>query len=224
MTMTRPTLTMLVATGFVVGLLGARDGPASAAKPRLSVYFLRGEQVAPVSRSGATALDAVRALLRGPTRAEASRGFRTYVPRGIRVRSAKVSGRVATVDLNERFAAGRDTGSLLARLAELVRTLTGVQGARKVQLLINGRVAAARFPGVSTGKPISFRDLQKPNVPVPEPPPYRLPPPDPAVTALQQRLIQLGYMIRGDDDGQFGGRRRTRSSASRNGNVCRAPA
>jgi hypothetical protein len=204
MTMTRPTLTMLVATGFVVGLLGARDGPASAAKPRLSVYFLRGEQVAPVSRSGATALDAVRALLRGPTRAEASRGFRTYVPRGIRVRSAKVSGRVATVDLNERFAAGRDTGSLLARLAELVRTLTGVQGARKVQLLINNRVAAARFPGVSTGKPISFRDLQEPNVPVPEPPPYRLPPPDPAVKALQQRLIQLGYMIRGDDDGQFG--------------------
>jgi len=115
-----------------------------------------------------------------------------------------VAAGVATVDLNERFAAGRDTGSLLARLAELVRTLTGVQGTKKVQLLINGRVAAARFPGVSTGKPISFRDLQKPNLPVPEPPPYRLPPPDPAVKALQQRLIQLGYMMRGDDDGQFG--------------------
>jgi peptidoglycan hydrolase-like protein with peptidoglycan-binding domain len=195
---------MLLATGLVVGLLGAGGGSASAATPRISVYFVRGEQVAPVTRSGETALDAVRALLAGPTRAEAARGFRTYVPRGIRVRSAKVAAGIATVDLNERFAAGRDTGGLLARLAELVRTLTGVQGTKKVQLLINGRVAAARFPGVSTGKPISFRDLQKPNVPVPEPPPYRLPPPDPAVKALQQRLIQLGYMIRGDDDGQFG--------------------
>ena len=92
-------------------------GSASAARPGLSVYFLRGEQVAPVSRSGSTALDAVRALLGGPTRAERARGFRTYVPRGIRIRSLKVAGGIATVDLTERFAGGRETGSLLARLA-----------------------------------------------------------------------------------------------------------
>ena len=41
-------------------------------------------------------------------------------------------------------------------------------------------------------------------MPVPEPPPVRLPPPDPEVKALQQELIQLGYMIHGDDDGRFG--------------------
>lgn len=115
-----------------------------------------------------------------------------------------MAGGIATVDLNERFAGGRNTGSLLARLAELVRTLTGVQGTKKVQLLLDGSAATARFPGISTGKPISFRNLQTPNVPVPEPPPLRLPPPDPEVKALQQRLIQLGYMIHGDDDGRFG--------------------
>jgi hypothetical protein len=201
--MTRSALAILL-VAVAAGTVGGGSGSASAAKPRLSVYFVRGEQVAPVTRSGATALEAVRALLAGPTRAESTHGFRTYVPRGIRVLSVKVSSRVATVDLTERFAGGRDTGSLLARLAELVRTLTGVQGTKKVQLLLNGRVAAARFPGISTGKPISFRDLQTPNIPVPEPPPLRLPPPDPAVKALQQRLIQLGYMIRGDDDGRFG--------------------
>ena len=108
------------------------------------------------------------------------------------------------MDLNERFASGRDAGSLLARLSQLVRTLTGVQGARKVQLLLSGKVAAARFPGVSTGAPISFRDLQTPNVPVPKPPQPRLPAPDPAVKVLQQRLIELGYLIPGDDDGRFG--------------------
>ena len=64
-------------------------GSASAARPGLSVYFLRGEQV-----------------LGGPTRAERARGFRTYVPRGIRIRSPKVAGGIATVDLTERFAGG----------------------------------------------------------------------------------------------------------------------
>ena len=199
---TRRLLAVLLAGGAIVGLLAG--GSTSAAKPGLSVYFLRGEQVAPVTRSGTTAREAVRALLHGPTRAERERGFRTYVPRGIQIRSLSVARGIATVDLNERFAGGRATGSLLARLAELVRTLTGVQGTKKVQLLLNGSAAVARFPGVNTGKPISFRDLQRPNVPVPEPPPFRLPPPDPEVKALQQRLIQLGYMIHGDDDGRFG--------------------
>lgn len=199
---TRRMLAVLLAGGAMVGVLAG--GSASAAKPGLSVYFLLGEQVAPVTRSGSTALEAVHALLRGPTRAERARGFRTYVPRGIRIRSLKMAGGIATVDLNERFAGGRNTGSLLARLAELVRTLTGVQGTKKVQLLLDGSAATARFPGISTGKPISFRNLQTPNVPVPEPPPLRLPPPDPEVKALQQRLIQLGYMIHDDDDGRFG--------------------
>jgi peptidoglycan hydrolase-like protein with peptidoglycan-binding domain len=179
-------------------------GPASAAAPRLSVYFVRGEQLGRVTRQGSSPVDAVRRLIAGPTRAEVARGFRTYVPRGTRVGSVKVSRGVATVDLNERFASGRDMGSLLARLSQLIRTLTGVRGATKVQLLLDGRVAAARFPGVSTGGPISFGDLQTPNVPVPRPAQPRLPGPDPAVKKLQKRLIALGYLIRGDDDGRFG--------------------
>jgi lipoprotein-anchoring transpeptidase ErfK/SrfK len=178
--------------------------PSSAAAPRLHVYFVQGEQLAGVARHGSTPSDAVRLLIAGPTRAEVARGFRTYLPAGTRVRSVKVSHGVATVDLNERFASGRNTGSLLARLAQLVRTVTGLRGATKVQLLVNGRVAAARFPGVSTGRPISLRDLQTPNVPVPSPPQPMLPAPDPAVKHLQQRLIELGYLIRGDDDGRFG--------------------
>ena len=199
----RGTLAVLLACGAFVALLAG--GSASAAKPRLSVYFLRGEQVAPVTRPGATARDAVRALLRGPTRAERTRGFRTYVPRGIRIRSLKVAGGIATVDLNERFAGGRDTGSLLARLAELVRTLTGragdEEGAAAARRQRRRRPVPRRLDRRSRSR---FRSLQTPNVPVPEPPPFRLPPPDPEVKALQQRLIQLGYMIHGDDDGRFG--------------------
>jgi L,D-transpeptidase catalytic domain/Putative peptidoglycan binding domain/Sporulation and spore germination len=115
-----------------------------------------------------------------------------------------VANGVATVDLSERFGAGSDPGSLLARLSQLVRTLTGLQGATRVQLLMNGGVVAARFPGVSTSAPISFRFLQTPNVAMQQPPAPKLPAPDAGVKQLQQRLIELGYLLRGDDDGRFG--------------------
>ena len=57
-----------------------RGTSAAAAQPHVSVFFLRGEQLAHVTRPGTTALDAVRQLLAGPTRAEVALGFRTYVP------------------------------------------------------------------------------------------------------------------------------------------------
>jgi peptidoglycan hydrolase-like protein with peptidoglycan-binding domain len=168
------------------------------------VYFLQGEQLARVDRPGSTPLAAVRLLLAGPTRAERGRGFRTYVPAGTRVRGVTVANGVATVDLSERFVSGSDSRSLLARLSQLVRTLTGLQGATRVQLLIDGGVVPARFPGVSTSDPISFGFLQTPNVPVPKQVAPRLPAPDAGVKKLQLRLIELGYLLRGDDDGRFG--------------------
>ena len=126
------------------------------------------------------------------------------MPSGTRVHSVKVANGVATVDLNERFGSGDDAASMLARLSQLVRTLTGLQGATKVQLLMNGGIVAARFPGISTSRPITFHFLQTPNVAVPKPPALRLPAPDPAVKDVQLRLIELGYLLPGDDDGRFG--------------------
>jgi hypothetical protein len=192
----------LLAIAAVWSLTGA--APAEPAQQRVPVYFLQGEQLARVDRPGTTPLDAVRQLIAGPTRAEVARGFRSYVPAGTQVLSVDVANGTATVNLNERFASGSDAGSLLARLSQLVRTLTGLQGAQRVQLLINGAVVAARFPGISTSSPITFRMLQTPNVPVPEPDGARLPAPDAGVKKLQQRLIVLGYLLRGDDDGRFG--------------------
>jgi peptidoglycan hydrolase-like protein with peptidoglycan-binding domain len=192
-------LLVIVAAWAVFGAV-----PGETAQTRVPVFFLQGEQLARVDRTGTTPLDAVRALIAGPTRAEAVKGFRTYVPAGTRVRSVTVANGIATVDLNEPFASGADPGSLLARLSQLVRTLTGLQGATKVQLLIDGAVVAARFPGVSTSDPVSFGFLQTPNVPVPKPPQLKLPAPDAAVKRLQLRLIELGYLLRGDDDGRFG--------------------
>ena len=146
-TFTRRFLTALLML-VVLAAIGATS--ATTAQPQVPVYFLQGEQLARVDRPGSTPLDAVRQLIAGPTRAEVARGFRTYVPQGTQVLSVEVANGTATVDLNERFASGSDAGSLLARLSQLVRTLTGLQGTQRVQLLMNGAVVAARFPGIST--------------------------------------------------------------------------
>jgi Sporulation and spore germination len=110
----------------LVALAGALalSASASAATPTISVFFLRGEQLASVQRHGSSATDAVRALIAGPTRAERKRGFRTYILRGAELHSVNVAGGVATVDLSARFVSGKDSGSLLARLAQLVRTVS----------------------------------------------------------------------------------------------------
>lgn len=198
------TATAFVALLAVALLLVTGAAPAAAARPHRSIFFVRGEQLAAVTRPGATATDALRQLLAGPTPAERARGFRTYLRAGTRMLSVEVGNGLATVDLDERFASGGDAGSLLARLAQLVRTLTTVPGVNRVQLLMNGGIATARFPGISTSRPITYRQLETPNVPVPTPPSPKLPAPDPAVKQLQQRLIQLGYLLTRDDDGRFG--------------------
>ncbi len=194
----------VAAVALVAALAAVIPVAAAPGRGHVRVYFVRGEQLASVSRPGSTAAEAVRALVAGPTAAERGRDYRTYIPRSTRVLRVVVTHGVAIVDLNGDFTAGGDTASLLARLSELVRTATGPEGATRVQLLINGRTAPARFPGIPTSKPITYRYLQTPNVPVPSPQRVRLPPPDDGVKTLQESLIQLGYLLPGDDDGRFG--------------------
>jgi peptidoglycan hydrolase-like protein with peptidoglycan-binding domain len=191
---------LTVAAAHAVALRTA----AAAAPPRVPVYFVQGEQLVPVTRPGTTALDAVRQLVAGPTRAESGRDFRTYIPAATRVRSVTVANGLATVDLTRPFVTGANPDNMLARLSELVHTLTGRQGTTRVQLLVNGARTAGMFPGISTSNPITLRILETPNVPFPKPPEERLPAPDAVVKTTQEQLIALGYLLRGDDDGRFG--------------------
>jgi hypothetical protein len=139
-------LRVAVVLGSVAAIACTGVSLAASAPSRVSVYFLRGEQLAGVQRAGRTPLDAIRQLVAGPTRAELRQGFRTYLPSRTRVLTVSVAHGVATVDFNERFASGSDRESLLARLSQVVRTLTGLKGVRAVQLLMNGGIVAARFP------------------------------------------------------------------------------
>jgi Sporulation and spore germination len=110
--------------------LAVAVGATAAGSPRghVAIYFVQGEQVVRVMRPGASPTDAVEQLVAGPTAAEVKHGMRTYVPTRTHVRSVAVAHGLATVDLGARFTSGRDDMSLLARLFQLVRTLTGPEG------------------------------------------------------------------------------------------------
>ena len=199
-----------VAAGRVAALLAlaaalvAVAAPSAAPQARVAVFFLQGEQLVQVSRPGSTPADAVRRLVAGPTQTELKHGFRTYVPAGTPVRSVSITDGVATVDLGHRFASGRDAESLLARLSQLVRTVTALKRTAKVRLLIDGGTVYGLFPGVPTTSAITFRHLQTPDVAVPKPPSTALSPPSARIKGVQQRLIDLGYLLDGDADGRFG--------------------
>jgi peptidoglycan hydrolase-like protein with peptidoglycan-binding domain len=191
---------------LVAVLIALATTSAAAARPQaqLDVFFLRGEQLAHVERPGGSAADALRQLLAGPTAAEHRLEFRTYVPAGSKVMHLTVADGLATVDMNRVFATSGDPSNRLARLAQLVRTLTGVQGTKRVLLLVGGASSDGLFPGIDTSGPITFRALQTPDHPVKPPPPERLGPPDPKVRKAQQRLVALHYLVPGDVDGRFG--------------------
>lgn len=120
----------------------ADAAPAPAADTRsVSVYFLRGETLAPASRTvegAAVATEAMRALLAGPTAAERETGLGSTIPAGTRVRSVTVAGGTATVDLTGAFETGGGSLSMAARLAQVTYTLTQFPTVSRVVYELDG--------------------------------------------------------------------------------------
>jgi len=197
--------TLLAGTLAAVALVlvGTTSG-ATAAAPSLEVWFLQGEQMISVQRSGGTVADAVKALLAGPTAGERKRGVRTYIPVGTKLRSATVAGGIATVDLGTRFLAGANSQSSFVRLSQVVYTATGPQGARKVRLLIAGKTPHGRFAGVDISVPLTVKYLQTPSESLPTEPQAHSLPVVAQVEQVQDRLVDLGYLLHDEINGEDG--------------------
>lgn len=165
--------------------LPAHAAPAQTAK----VWFLAGGRLAPVDRRAPTIAAAVRALMSGPTAPERARGLRSAVPVGTPLRSLAVERRIVTVDLGARFASGHNEGSLRARVAQLVRTVSSVRGVAGVRVLIEGGVPLGLFPGLDLRRP-----LRPGSVPL-----------DSGLTIRerQQLLVELGYLATGLASGEL---------------------
>ncbi|MFL5980121.1 MAG: L,D-transpeptidase family protein [Gaiellaceae bacterium] len=187
-----------------LSFVGSAATSTATARARVSVFFLKGDQLVPVPRAGTSPAEAVRQLVIGPTPAEMARGMRSYVPKGTVIRSVTVTPGLATVDVSRRFIVGAHPDSRLARLAQLVRTVSGSNTTLPVQLLVDGRRVSGVFAGVPTASPITFRYLQTPSVSVPPAPKVRKGPVDPALRVVQRRLIDLGYLPAGSADGRDG--------------------
>jgi Sporulation and spore germination len=139
-----------VAVLAMIGL--ARTTPAAG---RHAVFFLKGEQLVSVMRGGGSVADAMRQLLAGPSTAEKARGLRSYVPPKTTLRRVFVRHGLATVDVSRHFTIRGRVDSRLARLAQLVRTVSGPNTTLPVQLLVEGRKVSGVFPGVPTASPIT---------------------------------------------------------------------
>jgi lipoprotein-anchoring transpeptidase ErfK/SrfK len=200
----RRPLVALLAIGAAVALALPALVSAGSGQATVQVWFLKGEQMHAIERPGSSAEDAIRQLLAGPTAAEAKEGIRTYIPAGTPLRGVSVAGGTVTVDLGEKLIQGRAADTLLARLSQVVHTLTGPEGAKRVKLLIKGGTPLGIFPGVATAEPLTVAYLETPNVPTPSQPiPDGIPVKE-SVRAMQERLVELGYLLPGDVDGQNG--------------------
>jgi lipoprotein-anchoring transpeptidase ErfK/SrfK len=183
-------------------VLAVGAGPSRAA-PSVKVFFGHGEQLTAVQRPGITVQDALQALIAGPTPAEKAKTFRTYVPAGTRIRSATIDGDVATVDLGAGFMQGVAPDTTLARLDQLVSTVTSLPRVTSVRVLISGGTPLGLFPGVDATVPLTRSSLATPDVSATAPA-APTGPVSPAARAVQDRLAALGYLAASNVDGQDG--------------------
>jgi hypothetical protein len=106
----------------------------------------------------ATLPDLLRALLRGPTDAEASRGISTAINTSPDLLGVIVQDGVATVDLSGTFGDIRAPDQVLAT-AQVVMTAASFPGVDSVQISLDGK--AAQMPladGTLSWSPLTFAD------------------------------------------------------------------
>lgn len=117
------------------------------------VFLIAEGLVSPVSRTIEVELDSgefvpdddpstvealVETLLEGPTAGESALGFASSIPAGTRLNAVAVSAGLVTVDLSPEFEAGGDSQSILQRTAQIVFSLTELDGVEQIAFRIEG--------------------------------------------------------------------------------------
>jgi hypothetical protein len=152
----------------------APSATAAAGTTIVRAYFVLGsftnnEGLVPVLReipeTRGVARAAMVALLAGPKGAEVESrpALYTAIPDGTRLLGIDIDGRTATVDLSGEFASGGGSYSVLARLAQVVYTLTQFSTVDRVLFELDGEpVTTFSSEGVILDGPVNradYRDL-----------------------------------------------------------------
>lgn len=130
------------------------------------VYFLRGEKVASVHRDvsvayGLGASAAMRSLLAGPTAAERANGLSSTIPATSRLLGLSIKNGTADVNLNAAYESGGGSLSMMARLMQVVFTLTQFMPVQRVTFSIEGKhVTTFGGEGIMLEHPVTRADYE----------------------------------------------------------------
>ncbi|MEA2971880.1 MAG: hypothetical protein QOG82_338 [Actinomycetota bacterium] len=119
----------------------APDG-TSATTTDIVLYLTRGEKIVKVTRAvpkvTRIGAETVKALVGGPTAAEAADGLDTAIPEATRFRDLTIADGVAKVDLSKDFESGGGSLSLSLRLAQVTCTLDQFESVSGVRFILEG--------------------------------------------------------------------------------------
>ena len=137
------------------------SAPPVASPVVVRVYLAYNEKMQPVLRqlpagTKTTLKSALVELLKGPNAAETAAGMSTQIPAGTTLRSVKVSGKIATVDLSAKFGTDGGMSGVTNRLAQVVFTATQFSTVSSVRFKVNGKTVS-----VFTGEGIMLNHPQK---------------------------------------------------------------
>lgn len=117
--------------------------PPAAEKTSVLIYlFSSAEKVVPVRRSvtpPAVAKGALEELLIGPNAAEKAAGLTSTIPAGTKLLGVTIENRTAIVDLSSDYASGGGSLSMMARVAQVVFTLTQFPTVDNVAFKMDGQ-------------------------------------------------------------------------------------
>ncbi len=127
----------------------------------VAVWFVRGETLEsttrPVPRVARIGAEAVKALLAGPTAAEARGGLTTAVPRDTRFNDLVIDANgIARVDLSRDFESGGGSLGLTLRLAQVTCTVGQFPTVQGVRFALAGElVSVFSGNGIILDKPVT---------------------------------------------------------------------
>ena len=100
----------------------------------------REKCVRSINRSPSPMVDSIKTLLEGPTKDEAKKGFRSFIPPDTKLLSASIKDGLAMIDFNEDFQFNRyGVEGYNIQLQQVVFTVCSFPSVNSVQFLIEGQ-------------------------------------------------------------------------------------
>ena len=168
-TTTSPSTTVPTTTQPPGGATTSTTTPPSTTVPPqetrfVDVYFVKdGRYATSIARAVPATTDvaanAIRALIAGPTAAEAEAGLASAVPTDTLLLGIAIHDGLATIDLSREFEAGGGTFGMIARLGQVVYTLTQFPTIDRVEFRLDGEpVTVFSSEGLLLEEPVSRAD------------------------------------------------------------------